>query len=268
MIKAIKKLFSVDESELDFDEIETSDEKYTLYEQELNQYKEDTSVEDISVVEIVEPTHNNKAPIQNNEAKIIPDITDSMIKNTQTQPVIKTYDETTNDALNHNIVPLSDEENTGRRTFDFASEIEQAYEEPTKVEKLKVDTIKPAKQEIEDVALDTLVSKDNYVLKDIISPMHGVVRKEKNVIKRDTEHKKAQIIKLREHVKTTEIESDDIFSFEHENTLEFDVDKAQRLNIIKKDKSKQDTLSETSKFTLIEDSTGEMKLVIDEDMEK
>lgn len=263
MIKAIKKLFSVDESELDFDEIETSDENYTLYEKELNQFKEDTMANDVSVVEIIESSQNN--------TKIIPDESEPIIKTTQ--PVIKAYDQTTPDALNHNIVPLTDDENTGRRTFDFASEIEQAYSSKTgEVEKVKVEKVEKVvpKQEVkeEEAELDPLISKENYVLKDIISPMHGVVRKEKNVIKRDTEHKKAQIIKLREQVKTTEIDEDLSLPFESEGTLEFDIEKAQKLNIIKEDKKKQEALSETSRFTLIEDSTGEMKLVIDEDMEK
>lgn len=253
MIKAIKKLFSVDESELDFDEIETTEEKSTLYQNELNNNLENTGV------------NNYTKPIEDDN--IIKEI-DTDVDIIVNEPVIKAIEETAPDINAFEID--KPEVKTNRRSFDFAKEIEDAYEKPyfaedeeevEEVETIKVDEIKA-----KDVdKSDNLVNKDNYVLKDIISPMRGVIRKETNTIKRDAEVKKAQIIKLREHTKTTEMEpSDDDYyetiEFPFTDTKELDDD----LTTLPSEEPK-DTLSETSKFTLIEDSTGEMRLVIDEE---
>ncbi|MEG0283729.1 MAG: hypothetical protein RR425_02165 [Erysipelotrichales bacterium] len=277
MIKAIKKLFSVDESELDFDEIETSEKKYTLYEKELNQYKEDTSISDISIVEV----KGNQAPSDfnsNNEQPIIP----------TSKPVSKAIEQTNPEILKHNIILDLDEDKTAKRSLDFAKEIEDAFENTAKVAKalpLDEDVQTQAKKEAKDSLVEKvsieedverIITKDNYELKDIISPMRGVVRKEKNTIKRDPEHKKAQIIKLREHVKTTDIEGSDVDDIYDEKindlTREFNVAKSKKINVVATELSEEEevheALSETSKFTLIEDSTGEMKLVIDEDIDK
>ena len=254
MIKAIKKLFSVDESELDFDEIETTDDKSTLYQDELNNKLENTGV-----------TNYNKSIEDDNIIKEIDNDVDIIISEPNVQSIEETAPEI--DILEANKV----ETKPNRRSFDFAKEIEDAYEKPyvpfeeteevKEVETVKVDETK----QTESSKSEDLVNKDNYVLKDIISPMRGVIRKETNTIKRDVDVKKAQIIKLREQIKTTEMEPNDEDYYE---TIEFPFtdtkDLEGDLNKIPFEEPR-DTLSETSKFTLIEDSTGEMRLVIDED---
>ncbi|MDF9867215.1 preprotein translocase subunit SecD [Bacilli bacterium PM5-3] len=266
MIKAIKKLFSVDESELDFDEIETSEDKSNLYQNELNNQHENTNTSNLNVREILEEQGNKITEVQSN-TEINEVLSDNEIEtvNIVEQPV-KTFDTTTPDILNHNIVE-ADTKPT-KRSFDFAKEIEDAYEKPF-VDPIEKEVIeKKQEKSIEKPKVNDEINKDNYVLKDIISPMRGVVRKETNSIKRDPDVKKSQIIKLREHVKTTEIEPDS--TDDYAQTIEFTFSDTKNLEdtlngINIPSEEPKDTLSETSKFTLIEDSTGEMRLVIDED---
>jgi len=267
MIKAIKKLFSVDESELDFDEIETSEEKSLLYKKSLDEQFEKTNTGDLNFDEIFSEHGNKIREVPDDNIQSVFEI-----ESIPTEPSIPAFDETTPDVLVHDIV--EEEIKPSSRSFDFAQEIDDAYEKPYTLFKEEVKESKPeVKVEIseeesmkDENKKDQLVSKDTYVLKDIISPMHGVIRKETNIIKRDEEVKKSQIIKLREQVKTTEIEPDTTDNYAE--TLEFQFtdtkDLDDTLNSMPSG-TPRDTLSETSKFTLIEDSTGEMKLVIDEE---
>ncbi|MDL2211791.1 hypothetical protein LJB88_02825 [Erysipelotrichaceae bacterium OttesenSCG-928-M19] len=294
MIKTIKKLFSVDESELDFDEIEMAEEKSAQYEKELinnqsnlNETNNLFSTSPLKQEDILKETGNKVTEINN---EIISDADASFMRPTDDLEIVdnskndigsleitnsavqlKALDEANSDVITHNVVDA--ERKATKKSFDFAKEIEEAYEKPYTDYSEDEIVSKPIEKTVEKVTeeelvdknknTDELVNKDNYVLKDIISPMRGVIRKETNSIKRDEEVKKAQIIKLRENIKTTELDPDN----DYNETIQFpftDTKDLDEINNLPKEEAR-DTLSETSKFTLIEDSTGEMRLVIDED---
>lgn len=253
MIKSLKKLFSVDESELDFDEMELADDYSSLYQDELKDNSTNVDKKTTKTEEIIKERGNRIT-------EVIPVVQDP-VSVTNKLSNLKSPET----VLNVNSEE-KEEEKPIRKSFDFAKEIEAAYERPyvdyqDSDNKVVVEKMEASKEEIiEKHDTKELVNKDTYVLKDIISPMRGVIRKEKNVIKRDEEVKKAQIIKLREHIKTIEIEPGE----EYSDTMEFPSTNTKKLNGSLAEPPKN-TLSETSKFTLIEDSTGEMRLVIDED---
>lgn len=257
MIKSIKKLFSVDESELDFDEVEDVENKANLYQKELAQHNIDTTANlNLSINNRLEEQGNKFKEI---EANISYEQTPT---NNEKIDIIKDYQVQTNSLISDDLE--SSQEKTARRSFDFEKAIENSYdvvEDIIDTPDILVKDEGSSKKDTNDI-----INKDNYVLKDIISPMRGVIRKETNTIKKEEEHKKAQIIKLREQVKTKEIDIEDGYA----QTIEFPFDTGDTKELETKladitNNESRDTLSETSRFTLIEDSTGEMRLVIDEE---
>lgn len=253
MLKSIKKLFSIDETEVDIDEIDTEiEEKKELYKKQLTPKPERTPV---------------YPKLKNSE------LDDNSTKYTE----VKSFDSTiTNEPvaldeikeIQENTKPLVDDSEinkASRRSFDFEQVIEKSYEPQTKKEEV-VEEVEQPKEIVKENKKNNEYTRDNYVLKDLISPMRGVVRKEKPMPKKGNDHKKANIIKLREEVKTKELEAKD----DYKELLDYTQDTIETkdlessLNQLSNQKAK-DTLSETSRFTLIEDSTGEMRLVIDED---
>ena len=263
MFKSIKKLFSVDESDLDFDEIETSEDKSSMYKKSLEQEAVNTDTSEMSLKEMIEEHGNKIREVETNQPsfeQVIQEQPEKII----TMP-LEEFEKTSTDLFNSK--PIENEIKANSKSFDFAKAIEDAYEKPYVPEEKVVEEEVPVKKVIESTKKeDELVSKDTYVLKDIISPMKGVIRKETKEIKRDEEVRKSQIIKLREQVKTTEIEPDIVDDYVE--TIEFTFTDTKNLDDTLREipsEEVKDTLSETSKFTLIEDSTGEMRLVIDED---
>lgn len=258
MLKKLKKMFSVDPEELDLKDIEEAfNDKATLYKEDLNQ----NNTNEIKL---------NNFDNTDDKLKVINNTQDNILKEMEVvnQNKINSTTENIVDLVKNNVVQEIEIENTPRRSFDFEKEIENAYgikTTPIKEEK-KVEEVVEVVEEVTKKDAHDIISKDEYVLKDIISPMHGIVRKENKVIKKEEEVKKAEIIKLREKIKTTEIEEkveepiEELVTFPFSDTKEL----SQGLDTLPK-LDKKDTLSETSKFTLIEDSTGEMRLVIDED---
>lgn len=260
MIDKIKKFFSVDVTDIDVQDIEEAfNDKSSIYQKELN----DNNTNKLNFNGI-----NNS----DDKLKNIDDTQKNVLKEIDVAEDIVTTKQTANDIMDvvkNNVVEESELEQTPRRSFDFEKEIEDAYQNNVTKNEEFVGKIKEDAEEIK-VKKETkdphnIVSKDEYVLKDIISPMHGIIRKENKVIKKEEEPRKSQIIKLREQLKTKEIGN--IVDESYEEVLEFpfsDTKEVDGLDNLPKT-SKKDTLSETSKFTLIEDSTGEMRLVIDEE---
>lgn len=256
MFEKIKNIFKVDPDDLDLKEIEEAfNEKSTLYQQDLD--------------------HNNTNEIKINNFDNTDDklkVIDNTQKNKFTEieqtnnNLVNKNSENILDVVKNNIVEEIEIENTPRRSFDFEKEIESAYGSKQIEKEPEKKVVEKVEEKVEIKNTQNNSANDEYVLKDIISPMHGIVRKEVKVFKKEEEVKKAEIIKLREKIKATEVEEvveqpkEEIITFPFSDTKElsegFD-------NIPRSDK--RDTLSETSKFTLIEDSTGEMRLVIDED---
>ena len=253
MIKTIKNLFSVDESELDIDEVETSNEKYSLYKQELEQNKENEN-NPTAKINVVEVNQNNLAEEQVKTVEI-DDSTGKIISPNQTN--FKAIDNTSSDTLNHNVIMEEKNYANDKKSFDFAKEIEKEYE---KNDEAIMKEQEKEQEKQKEVNKEKEVTKENYVLKDIISPMRGVVRKEEKTIKRNDEVRRAQIIKLREQVKTTEIDQEE----KNDNTMEYNFAKSKNITIFSDVPENHESLSETSKFTMVEDATGEIKLVIDE----
>lgn len=255
MIKSIKKLFSVDISELDFDEMEQDDiTKDSLYQQELESNKNTKQTTSVVKEKKTEPFSENKYS----------EVSVSYEKKPEKKPeILKQYHEDIAPLLAEDSV--DDSKKTIRRSFDFEKDIDLSYQQPTTIKKIVEEG--PVKENIRQNEKD-LVNKDNYVLKDIISPMRGVVRKETNIIKKDNEHKKAQIIKLREEVKAKQVD-DDQYIDTVELPFEADTkDLEGSLNSFTFESEMNSTLSETSRFTLIEDSTGKLSLAIDEEDEE
>lgn len=257
MLKSIKKLFSIDESEVDLDEIDLEiDDKKELYKKQIKQTENKVPVF---------PKTNTKE-FEDESAKY------TEVKAPEPEVIIEPVALDEIKEIQDNTKPLVDENEVSkktRRSFDFEQVIEKSYEPRTNEEKsfeeknVKVEKEQPVVKEKQPSAKYT---RDNYVLKDLISPMKGIVRKEKPMPKKGSDHKKANIIKLREEVKTKELDVKDnykeILDFSLEATDTKDLESS--LNKLSKAEVK-DTLSETSRFTLIEDSTGEMRLVIDEE---
>lgn len=254
MIKSLKKFLKVD---IDIDEIDSvntddlDDNKDSLYQTELKKNKQP---ENTGII--------YKEKIPSIEEAMYSEVSTSYEKRVDKQPeVLKHFHE--------DITPLISEESiddaikSNRRTFDFEKDIDLSYQKPAQVKKL-VD---------EDLDTDfkvrekDLVNKDNYVLKDIISPMRGVVRKETNTIKKDNAHKKAEIIKLGQTIKAKQVDEN-----KYIDTVELPFepdtkDLEDSLNSFTFESEANSTLSETSRFTLIEDSTGKLSLAIDDEDE-
>lgn len=273
MFKSIKKLFSVDESELDFEDFEEGENKAKLYQDELAQTNEKMNPNDIApIVAKNEPDDNRYTEVPLNQG------IDEIVQANQTESVLKQPEAVKPEVFTEDTSKISDisqvlvtediqpsYEQTNRRSFDFEKEINATYD---KTEKVKLDEEESKRKEKLDALKEVNESKEDYVLKDIISPMRGVIRKETNTIKKEEPHRSSQIIKLREQLKTTAVEdTEDTYTeiVELPTKKATDTkDLADTLSNLEKSAPK-DTLSETSKFTLIEDSTGEMRLVIDED---
>lgn len=260
MIDKLKKIFSVDDTELDLKDIEDAfSEKSSVYKNDLN----DNNTNKLNFNNL----NNN-----DNKLKDIDDTQANVLKEMDVAEEAAIINQATSnimDVVKNNVVTESELEHTPRRAFDFEKEIENAYQSS---EKIKEEVIKEVKEPVQETKPKAngkdphkIISKEDYVLKDIISPMHGIVRKENKVIKKEEEPKKAQIIKLREQVKTKEV--DNLIDETYGEVLEFPFSDTKEIDGIESlpKSSKKDTLSETSKFTLIEDSTGEMRLVIDEE---
>lgn len=255
MIKTLKKLIKVD---IDIDEIDLvntddlEDDKKSLYQTELEKNKQNENTGFINV--------EKKAPTI--EEASYNEVSTSNERRVDKQPeVLKQFHE--------DITPLIAEESvddsvkSNRRTFDFEKDIDLSYQEPAQVKKLVDESLETDFK----VREQDLVNKDNYVLKDIISPMRGVVRKETNVMKKNNGHKKAEIIKLGKQIKAKEVE-DNVYIDTVELPFEADTkDLEDSLNSFTFESEANSTLSETSRFTLIEDSTGKLSLAIDEEDE-
>lgn len=147
-----------------------------------------------------------------------------------------------------------------------------------------------------------LVSKDTFKLQDIIKPMSGVSKKANNEVleKNEPKPQKTGIIKLRENLKITDLEKTDSLDDVVEEvstkqqdvsskpkakkdsaekakaeptsdslTAEFETLKAKNKESVakvkEKEKEKNNKHQSTNRFIIVEDSTGEMTLVYDED---
>lgn len=243
MLKKIKSLFDVNEDELDLEELENTQNDIDMsYQKELN---------------------DNNDIVDNFQYEVkAEDISGYTIKELDNQEDLEeVVDETSS-----NKSKLQALSNTNKHSlYDFEKDIEKAYDKP--YHDIEDDILKENEVILVDKKVkndNDLVDKSNYVRKPIIKPMSGLDKKDKELFKKDDEHKKSQIIKLREMNKTIEIEANndnyvDDFKLFEENTKRLEDD---LFSISSPHKS---SLKDTSKFTLVEDSTGEMRLVIDED---
>lgn len=264
MIDKIKKFFSVDVNDIDVQDIEEAfGDKSSIYQNELN----DNNTNNLNFNSI-NNTDDKLKDIDNTQDNVLKEM--DIVQEVDLVQEVDNIKQTANDVadvIQNNVVQESELEQTPRRSFDFEKEIENAYQGN---QSDKTDESLSKKNNEETKIKNSkdphdIISKEEYVLKDIISPMHGIIRKENKVIKKEEGPKTSQIIKLREQLKTKEIGN--VVEEPYQEILEFpffDTKEVDELNNLPKT-NKKDTLSETSKFTLIEDSTGEMRLVIDEE---
>ena len=268
MIKAIKKLFSVEDEDLDFDNIETTDEKSNIYKKSLNHNNEHTPTQPLNVRELLEEQGNKIKEVESNKIEQV-----SHTGNFENIIPLKA-----DDIINHNVSNDDNSVNSRAFNFDFEKEIEDAYNKSASnqddvvkvVETEKKVVSVPVENKKEEKTKEPLYTKDNYVLQDIISPMGGIIKKGKGAIKKEEPalpSTNTGIIKLRNRIKTREIDPD-VHTENYKEDVDFSSKEGDSLeDALNKlsSKSEKEVISETSKFTLVEDATGEMKLVIDED---
>ncbi|MDR3215725.1 MAG: hypothetical protein LBT75_05600 [Bacilli bacterium] len=246
ILDKIKNIFVVEEEELDLKDFNTKENKELLYQNEV--HNNSKKLDDIVLSEVKSDAFDQINPQE--------------IK--QPVEIIKEQPPLLNETDKHN--------------FNFQNEINKAYRNPYVEESESLplfdNEFKAAKQpkQVEQPAqkplkkTSDLVNKENYVPRDILSPMNGVVKKHTVDIPKKHEEGKnisSEIIKIREFNKVVEVDDklNDVLPFDlfEENTKKLD----HSLSSLK-DKKKS-SLRDTSIFTLVEDSTGEMRLVIDEE---
>lgn len=258
MLKNLKKLFSVAEEDLEIDEKEITDEHYEAFRNELKQFNLDKTTSDF------------------NELNNINDTALRGIKGLDVEDIrVKEID---SDEANRAVEVVS-----GRKNFDFEKEIDKAYDEDP-VNKRVINFVGKAssrkehqstinKNDINNKRVydvkDLLIKPDDYVLRDIISPMKGVVRKEAHpIVNKPIENpqKKSKIIKMKELRNQVDVSEIDTTSKENKKPKEekslppLESIESPRLQT-------KSSVNETSRFTIVEDSTGEMRLFIDENEE-
>ena len=243
----IKKIFAIDEEDLSISDLDTKENKDLLYQQELvkNQIVNEEIIFD------------SMAEDKDDDIFVAQEIKIDEIKPLETvkeQP------------------PLA---NTNKLNLDFQDAIKSAYEtgdtvktevaEETEIKKEKVPVSATVeKQHLKDTK--DLSNKETYVPRDIISPMKGIIKKHTVEIPRKGEENKnvsSEIIKMRQFNKVVEVKDN------KEDTLPFDLyeedTKKLDVELNKLSTKPKSSLRDTSMFTLVEDSTGEMRLVIDEE---
>ncbi|MDR1781444.1 MAG: hypothetical protein LBR40_00360 [Bacilli bacterium] len=237
----IKNIFAIDEEDLDISDLNTKENKDLLYQQELEKNKKDLN-KDIVFNQVNHDDKNNF--FKGDEVKI-----DSIkpIEVIKEQP------------------PLTSNK---QKNLDFQKAINVAYEKDINSEEIKKEEVVKKEPVIEKKTVKDskdLVNKDTYVPRDIISPMKGIIKKHTVEIPREGDNNKnlsSDIIKMREFNKVVEVNdnNEDIpFDLFEEDTKKLG-DELKEL-----DTKPKSSLRDTSMFTLVEDSTGEMRLVIDEE---
>lgn len=263
MFKKLSEWLKVDDDAFEIDEKE-----FEMIDRELNGFQNDVNkvINNSSSNKVNGSQNSTNSSLKNknsshkdniyNIAKVDLDlVNDSFISNTSEMSIKSSFDferEIINDNnYNKPIIPDSKD--------DYEIDVKPLVQKEVNVEvPKKIPT--PARKVVDNSIIKdsrTIISKEDYVLRDIISPIYGVVRKEEKTIqKEEKSHEVSKIIKLRDKNKVVEIEYEDEFNNDT---------KKMSLDALNKISEKRKTLSETSKFTLVEDSTGEMRLFIDEE---
>lgn len=274
MLKNLKKLFSVDEEDLEIDHKKITDEHYEAFKNELKQFNLDKTTSDF----------NDLSKIHD------PNIRDLEEENFRIREI--DGGEVSNDGAHYN-EPMG-----GRKNFDFEKEIDKAYDEaPVNRRTINfIDRGKPKSgrdalaekhdnnnKRVYDVK-DLAINPDDYVLRDIISPMKGIVRKEANpVVNKPIENpqKKSKIIKIKELRNQVDVSEIDGVKSKKKVRAKVEEEAQPKPQVEKKANAEAEkglpfevlenpplqakpSLTETSRFTIVEDSTGEMRLFIDE----
>lgn len=283
MFEKLKKIFSVDDEQFEEENIENTQ---TNFDTSLSAYNNNME-KDINLVEI-----------DSTGKVVVPHIkksTYSPISVIPTQNPIMDTSEIQVQARNSETLEFRNrEQNTvEKRKLDFGETIDNLYGEEKTIEIVKeqpkivkstpvTKKVAPVKQETKDTKKSS--NETGYVLRDILSPHGGVVRKETNTIQKEKPKERTKIIRLRDDYRTVdlsdtnELESisdldntieniDTVFEKLSNNLEQTNLEETSSSSIIKETQpsEKEVRISETSKFTLIEDSTGEMRLFIEEE---
>jgi len=286
MLKKLKEIFQLDDSELDFDTDEETHEEESV-QPVFNPYDQNTNFPTstntgLNIIEVEEPS----APVVQVESK--------------PENVVKTDIEKVNNDLTQEINTIFNQEEVKtavlpplakKRIIDDAS-FEEDKKEPVK-EEVKVA---PAKKEVKELnpepsnehlirkkktknALDDLNA--TFKPKGIIKPISGVVKPVDETLFESTKEKEKPkpispkgIIKLQElgnEVKVTELEEEKV---KEEDKKESTLESSFKDLKVAKDKKEEEVLKAkpveprdyiTNRFIIVEEKTGEMMLVVDEE---
>lgn len=270
MLKNLKKLFSVEEEDLEVDHKKITDEHYEAFKNGLKQFNLDKTTNDFNDIRKI---HDSSVGNLEDENLRVREIDDGHVSQ---------------ETVRHNEVI------GGRKNFDFEKEIDKAYDEaPIERRAVKFVEPKPSIPDNEHSAAlvekndnnnkrvydvkELAINPDDYVLRDIISPMKGIVRKEMNpVVNKPIENlqKKSKIIKIKELRNQVDISEIDgakakkkvkaVVKEEVIEELPAEVEKGLPFEALENPPLQTKANStETSRFRIVEDSTGEMRLFTD-----
>lgn len=267
MFDKLKKIFSVDDEQYEEEKITNTQ---TNIDQLLNDY--DNNVDnDVNLVEI---DSTGKVVVPQIKKSTYSPINVIPTKN----PIIDTAEIQTQARNAESLDFRNKDQNTiEKRKLDFGQTIDDIYADDNKETLAKAPVFKENPKPVFKKKEVKTNPDTGYVLRDILSPHGGVVRKETNTIQREKPKEPTKIIRLREDYKVLDLENNEIDNTidnidsvfdELTSSLEDNNENTNTSIIMESSPSSNETkLADTSKFTLIEDSTGEMRLFIEEDEE-